>query len=69
MLGPAALIANAKQRIPSWNTAGRPKKPRIGTIGFNFRTNNLEYWNGTRWLLLHMIKLNEKTIKLNWGKG
>ena len=35
--------------IPSWNTAGRPKRPKNGTFGFNTQTNNLEYWDGDAW--------------------
>ncbi len=35
--------------ISSWDTAGRPKKAKRGTIGFNYQTNNLEYWNGSEW--------------------
>ena len=40
--------------IASWDTAGRPKKARRGTFGFNFQTNNLEYWDGTIWLAAPM---------------
>jgi hypothetical protein len=36
-------------RISSWNTAGRPKNPNRGTFGFNYQTNNLEYWDGSYW--------------------
>ena len=36
--------------IPAWNSAGRPKKAKKGTFGFNFQTNNLEYWDGAAWL-------------------
>lgn len=42
--------------IASWNTAGRPKKPKLGTFGFNIQTNHLEYWNGTVWLAAPMSK-------------
>ena len=35
--------------IASWNTAGRPEKPKAGTFGFNYQTSNLEYWDGTSW--------------------
>ena len=37
-------------RIASWDTAGRPKKPRPGTFGFNTQTKALEYWDGKDWL-------------------
>ncbi len=36
--------------ISSWSTRGRPKKPKLGTFGFNSQTSNLEYWDGTTWL-------------------
>lgn len=35
--------------ITSWNTNGRPKKAKRGTIGFNSETNSLEYWDGANW--------------------
>jgi len=35
--------------IPSWNTPERPKKPAKGTFGFNTKTKNLEYWDGSDW--------------------
>jgi hypothetical protein len=44
-------------RIPSWNTLGRPKKPKIGICGFNFQTKSLELWNGSQWLKLPMKKI------------
>ena len=47
----------SRHRIPSWNIPGRPKKAKIGTIGFNFQTNYLEYWNGSRWLKLRMKRI------------
>jgi len=50
-------MINVRQRIPSWNTAGRPKKPKRGTFGFNLQTRNLDYWNGLKWLKLPMKKV------------
>jgi hypothetical protein len=44
-------------RIPTWNTTGRPQNPRRGTFGFNFLTNNLEYWTGTVWVALPMVQV------------
>ncbi|OGM56477.1 hypothetical protein A3E46_01595 [Candidatus Woesebacteria bacterium RIFCSPHIGHO2_12_FULL_46_16] len=52
-------IKVGKTRIPTWNTPGRPKKPKKGTFGFNSQTNSLEFWNGSVWLILRMIRLNE----------
>jgi len=46
-----------RQRIPTWNTAGRPEEAKTGTFGFNFQTNNLEFWNGSSWLRLRMKKI------------
>jgi hypothetical protein len=43
--------------IPSWNTAGRPKGPKVGIIGFNFETESLEIWNGMSWQLLPMKRI------------
>ncbi|OGH17207.1 MAG: hypothetical protein A3C30_01180 [Candidatus Levybacteria bacterium RIFCSPHIGHO2_02_FULL_40_18] len=43
--------------IPSWNNAGRPKKVKTGTIGFNSQTKNLEFFNGSSWLKLPMKKI------------
>ena len=40
--------------IASWNNAGRPKKPKPGTFGFNFQTSNLEFWDGTAWFAAEM---------------
>jgi hypothetical protein len=51
---PATLIEN---RLPSWNTLGKPKKPKLGTYGFNFQTENLEVWDGNSWLKLPMKKI------------
>jgi len=47
-------ILVGQQRIPSWNILGRPEKVKPGTLGHNTQTNNLEYWNGSEWLTLHM---------------
>ena len=40
--------------IHSWDTAGRPKKAKKGTFGFNFQTNNLEYFDGDDWFAAPM---------------
>jgi len=50
-------LGGTQQRIPSWNTAGRPKKAKVGTIGFNFLTSKLECWDGIRWRTLSMKKI------------
>ncbi len=40
--------------VISWDTKGRPKKPKPGTFGFNFQTNSLEYWDGSSWYAAQM---------------
>ena len=50
-------MAFGQRRIPSWNTSGRPKNPKVGTLGFNMETDNLEFWNGSLWLKLPMEKI------------
>lgn len=37
-------------RVATWDTNGRPKNARRGTLGFNTETNSLEYFNGSHWL-------------------
>ena len=49
-IGQGLSIMVGLPRITSWTTAGRPKKPKSGTFGFNTQTNSLEYWNGSDWL-------------------
>jgi hypothetical protein len=51
-------IAFNQYVVPSWNLVGRPKKARIGTVGFNLETNCLEFWSGIRWYVLPMKKVN-----------
>ena len=53
-IGQGFSIMIGLPRIASWDTKGRPKKAKEGTIGFNTQTNNLEYWNGTNWLAAPM---------------
>jgi hypothetical protein len=50
-------IKNNQKTIPSWNTLGRPKNIKPGTIGYNFETDNLEVWDGNVWLTLSMKKI------------
>ena len=35
--------------VPCWTTAERPKKPLMGTLGFNTDKNILDVWNGKKW--------------------
>ncbi len=40
--------------IASWDNKTRPKNVKTGTLGFNFETKSLEYWNGTDWYTARM---------------
>lgn len=53
-LGNGLSIMVGLPTIKSWNTADRPEKAKPGTFGFNFQTNNLEYWDGTAWFVAAM---------------
>jgi len=57
-LGGGVSFMVGNQRIPSWNSTGRPKNPKLATFGYNFETKNLEYWTGLTWLKLPMKKIN-----------
>ncbi len=43
--------------IAFWDIGSRPQKPQKGTFGFNFETNSLEYWDGTKWLSAPMTEM------------
>ena len=53
-IGQGLSIRIGLPTIASWKTAGRPKKAKKGTFGFNFQTNTLEYWDGTAWFEAQM---------------
>lgn len=53
-VGQGLSIMTSLLTINSWDTTSRPKKARRGTFGFNFQTNNLEYWDGTVWFAAQM---------------
>lgn len=53
-IGPGLSMMIGLPKIVSWNTAGRPKKAKKGTFGFNSQTSNLEYWDGTAWFAAPM---------------
>lgn len=53
-IGQGLYIMAGLPTITSWDNAGRPKQAKTGTIGFNFQTNNLEYWDGTVWFAAQM---------------
>jgi len=55
--GPGKISKLLGQRIPSWNILGRPKTGEPGTVGFNFETSSLEYWDGSQWLKFPMSKI------------
>ena len=53
-IGSGLSIMASLPTLDSWKTADRPKKAKKGTFGFNFQTNNLEYWDGTAWFTAPM---------------
>jgi hypothetical protein len=55
-IGQGLSIMLGLPKIPSWKTAGRPKKAKQGTFGFNSQTNNLEYCNGSVWFAAPMSR-------------
>jgi hypothetical protein len=57
ILGKSPTSVKVVQRIPSWNTPGRPEKAKAGVFGFNSQTRKLEFRNGSRWLKLSMKKI------------
>lgn len=44
-------------KIATWNTLGRPAKPKRGTTGLNIETKRLEIWNGSLWYHVPLIKV------------
>lgn len=38
--------------LPYWTTLGRPATARLGTLGFNTETGNLEFWDGGNWKII-----------------
>lgn len=55
-LGQGVSILVGLPTIVSWTSKNRPKKPKMGTLGFNSDTSNLEYWNGSNWMATTMSK-------------
>ena len=53
-LGDGISLKIGLPTISSWNTRSRPKKPKAGTLGFNQKTNSLEYWDGKSWFAASM---------------
>jgi hypothetical protein len=53
-IGSGLSIMASLPTLESWNSTGRPKKAKSGTFGFNFQTNNLEYWDGSSWFAASM---------------
>lgn len=35
--------------ISTWKSNKRPKKPGVGTFGYNTQTNSLEFFDGSDW--------------------
>lgn len=53
-LGQGLSMVIGFPKIASWNTAGRPKKAKIGTIGFNTQAKKLEFFDGKTWYAASM---------------
>ncbi|OGE70889.1 hypothetical protein A2617_02260 [Candidatus Daviesbacteria bacterium RIFOXYD1_FULL_41_10] len=53
-IGSGLSIMASLPTLNSWETADRPKRAKAGTFGFNFQTNNLEYWDGNSWFAASM---------------
>ncbi len=53
-IGQGLSIMVGLPTIATWDTETRPKDAKRGTFGFNFETNNLEYWDGNAWLAASM---------------
>jgi hypothetical protein len=55
-LGQGLSMMIGLPRIAVWDTSSRPKKPKQGMIGYNSKTNSLEYFNGSNWYEAGMSK-------------
>jgi hypothetical protein len=49
------IIGN--QRMPTWDTLGRPANAKNGAFGFNFETNSLEVYDGNFWFSILMSQI------------
>lgn len=56
-IGSGLSVLIGLPRIPTWNTLGRPKQPKVGTIGLNTQTRCLEFWDGNIWIAMPMDRL------------
>jgi len=48
-IGGGMSLMTSIMTITSWRTKDRPKKPKIGVLGYNKQTGNLEYYDGNYW--------------------
>lgn len=48
-IGQGLSIMIGLPTIASWDTSERPEKAKRGTFGFNIKTKQLEYWDGSSW--------------------
>ena len=49
-IGQDMYLQTGLPTIISWDNKTRPKKARVGTLGFNVQTNSIEYYDGTYWV-------------------
>lgn len=59
--------------FPTWNTAGRPATPEVGTMGWNTDLASMEVYNGSTWGAVGggasasgAIYINTQTITANY---
>ena len=55
-IGQGLSLMTGLPTIVTWDTQSRPKKPKVGTFGFNIQTSNLEFWDGKSWFVAPLIK-------------
>lgn len=55
-IGHDLFIMLGLPKIPTWGISDRPKKAKRGTLGFNTKTNSLEYYDGAFWFAAIMRK-------------
>ena len=55
-IGQGLFLMLGLPRIAMWETKERPKDAKRGTLGFNSKTNSLEYYDGSDWLKAGLSK-------------
>lgn len=55
-IGDGLFMMVGLPRLALWKTRERPKKASRGTFGYNYQTNNLEYFDGSAWYAASLSK-------------